>query len=75
MNTFNVICVNDHLIAKSNVPEIIEIGTEFFTNKKYKITRITNSQVTLLNEYNLESNFMLDHAYKNINYLWDWFKQ
>ena len=52
---------------------ICEIGIEFFKDKKYKIIKITDKSVTLLNEYNYSSNFMLDMKYKNNNYLWDWF--
>lgn len=67
--------IGDKLIAKSAVPEMIELGICFEKGKIYEVKNIRGTNVDVLNQYGFIDTFSIDEAFRGTNYLWDWFEK
>lgn len=70
-----MISVGQYLIAREDVPDMYEPGTEFLKGHKYRIVKILESYVTLENEWLDRSSLSLDPKNTANNYLWTWFRE
>jgi hypothetical protein len=67
--------VDQYLIAKEDVPDMLEPGVEFLKRRKYRVIKISETFVTLENAWLDHSNFSLDPKNTANNYLWTWFRE
>jgi len=70
---FEVISIGDTLVAKKNVPDMVEPACGFFKDKNYKVANIRKPFVDIYDDYGSIDSFSTNSS--NENYIWEWFQK